>query len=295
MSTNKQKTWIITLAILAIVLLGTTLYTCNSVKTLTIQLDDTTNAKRLLDSQVVVMDLQINQLSQDTSKLSQELRDRLREIKNLRSQLAKALKDKKIAIAKALVLQKQVDQLMLKIQDLEAEIARLQAENKVLRDSNTLLVFQKEVVTKTKDSILIVSSKLNVANIVFTPLGKIWFLGKSRIVEKAKQVKIVSISFDLEDNPFAPSGLKQLYISILKPNGSVASAQKDKIQDTTNNKELEYTFKSEANFTQGQPTKGITYKWDLDLLKEKLEPGTYFIKVYDPVGYLMGENSYRLQ
>lgn len=295
MSTNKQKSWIIALAILAIALLGTTFYTCNSVKTLTIQLEDTTNAKHLLDSQVAVMDAQINQLSQDTTKLSQDLRDKLREIKNLRAQLAKALKDKKIAIAKALELQKQVDALNQRIKDLEEEIARLKAENQVLRDSNTLLVYEKATVTKTKDSILKVGAQLKVANIVFTPVGKIWFLGKSRIVEKAKQVKTVTISFDLEDNPFAPSGLKQLYIAVVKPNGSIASAQKDKIKDTVNNKELEYTFKSEANFTQGQYTKGISYKWDLQILKEKLDAGTYIVKVYDAVGFLMGENVYKLQ
>ena len=95
--------------------------------------------------------------------------------------------------------------------------------------------------------------------------------------EKASRIEKIKVSFDINDNPIAREGKKDLYIVVKNPDGDLQT-----FTNTTSGtfisggKYTPYSDKISVNFQRGDP-KTVEFEWD----GEDFKKGKYSIEVYE--------------
>jgi len=188
-----------------------------------------------------------------------------------------------------------IETLKNDISGYENEIALLKLKNSELNSMNDKLIEQRDKVRKDydsslqeikeKDKVIDIGSTLQASNFNITPLDE-RKNGKTVETTKAKKVYKLRISFDLNENMIAKSGIKQLYIVLTDPAGKVvadatngSSSFKNREGETIN-----YTQAMEINYVQNK-RQTISFDWGGS---GKFETGTYKLEVYNN-GFKIGE------
>jgi hypothetical protein len=202
--------------------------------------------------------------------LIQDLRLRLEQQQFSRDELAKA--------------QTEINALRAEVYNYRDELDLIRKENAQLAQENsrlsTIVDDQEEdlSVLQTEKDQLNEQLRMHVMTLKTSNMQVAGFKKRSgdRVTAevKAKSVDLVRIDFTFEDNPFMPAGPVNVYVRIIDPSGNL------RVMDANNmamiaGKEMQFTFKTELNFTN----KGETYH--LEWVDPKgFQKGLYNIGLY---------------
>ena len=169
----------------------------------------------------------------NNTQLQGTLSERQTEINNLKKQISAITSNRKATAAELAQARKLIAQLNGKIDEMVVEIDRLKGENQVLSSINQQLNTQKQQLTTEKQQLSEnlttteaakrqvedVASTLHASNLNIIPIN-VKNSGKEKETTTAKRVDLLRISFNLDENRVAPSGSKELYISVTDPKWS---------------------------------------------------------------------------
>lgn len=176
----------------------------------------------------------------------------------------------------------------------KTQVETLKGEKLVLTQEKNMAIQERDNVKKNYDSatmiirekeeVIDVASTLKASN--FSILGINEKNGNEKTTTIAKRVDKLRISFDIDENRVAQSGLKNIFVCITGPNGKplAAESQGSGKFSTRSGEEKYYTQKIDLNYTQGQrQTLSIDWKQNTGF-----ETGDYKIEVYNN-GFKIGE------
>lgn len=205
-------------------------------------------------------------------------------------------------LTKANATKEELAQAKALIASLNTDIESYKQQIEVLKGENTQLTQEKIAVTqerdavqknydaaqstlKEKEGVIDVGSTLHASSfgIVGVDLKK---NGKEKETTKAKRVDILRISFTLDENRIAPSGMKDLYVCITAPDGKPVAVEAlgSGVFKTREDGDKTYTQKVQVNYTQGQ-RQVVSFDWKQNT---EFQVGDYKIEVYHN-GFKIGE------
>lgn len=173
--------------------------------------------------------------------------------------------EKRLLTEKSLAISKGVLVMNKKIVNLEND------RNKLAQ------LFQKEKKESDKKTELLkYASNLSLSN--FNLQGvKVRNSGKEVETDRASRIDKIKVSFDINDNPLAGNGKKEFYLTIYKPDGSVATFDNVTSGSFNNNGKLQaFSDKITLNYEHGT-TNHVNFEWESDDFKR----GDYVIEVYE--------------
>lgn len=197
-------------------------------------------------------------------------------------QLRKELEDEKKKGGKNLErikeLQAEINTLKDIMRELVARIDALQKENEGLKKDTTRLKAERRVLStqvkqvteekKVLEERMVLAEKLNVTGVLFSALNK---KGKNeKKIEKAKQLKV---TFTIPQNNSTPVGIKNIYLRITSPEGSLlGNAGSFAFEGTS----LQCTARKQIEYG-GEEIGGITIFWDVNTTLTK---GEYLVELF---------------
>ena len=245
----------------------------------------------LLDEATMRYDL----LKTNNAKKDSTITTRDREISEKRKRIQSLL-------SKANATQAELAEAKKLIAELNSDIEVYKEQIETLKGENMQLTQEKEAVTeeklkveknldlakssiKERDDVIDVGSTLHAANFNITGVNE-KRNGKEKETTTAKRVDKLRITFDLDENRIATSGIKDLYISITAPDGSpVAVEALGSGKFTTRDGENKFfTHRIEINYTQGQ-RQTVSFDWKQNA---NFATGNYKIEVFHN-GFKIGE------
>ncbi|GEM52974.1 hypothetical protein F0358_03005 [Empedobacter brevis] len=274
------------------------------------------NAKNSIE-----MQSDINDLERSREILKQELRIVRADFDDAKTRVVK--KDSSLSYQDRLILEKQKEiQAILNKEDItgdelnrakrlitslqadikvyKEEIVRLKDENKKLTNKNTELTSQNSNLTDQKQAVethlneekeshqnLIkeTNSTLSISNYTITGL-RVKSSGKEIETTRARRIDKVRVSFDLDKNLNATSEIKELYVTVYKPNGEIGKFKGANSGETTlrSGSSIDYSDRVKVDYNNMSGSR-VTFDWvDYDFPK-----GEYKIDIYQN-GYKVGQN-----
>lgn len=168
------------------------------------------------------------------------------------------------------------------------EIDSLNRLNKNLQAENMMVKGQLEESTKQIDSLnannedlsqkVAIASQLDVNNLQMKLLDK-----RGKETNRLKKAKNLQVDFSLAKNVTAKNGVRQIYVRITTPSGTVLTQGGT---FTYENRSLQYSMRKQIEYT-GKETPVTTY-WDV---QEFLSDGTYQVSIFSE-GSLIGSRSF---
>lgn len=301
---KKTKEYII-IGILSAALVGSVSYnviqsqkTEENTRLFAIDLKDEKNAKILLQKELDSLSGEFEKTKEGLdvrdsllSKRDAEIFDKQKEIQNI--------------LNKSEVSESELKQARRMIAALNADIGRFKQEILVLKQQNDSLTVANTSLTDEKNTIseeLIsekekaqeteanVRSTFSISNYKLTGL-QVKRSGKEVETDKAKRIDKLRVSFDLDENQYAETGVKEIFIAIYKPDGTLgkfANATAGSI-DTWSLGTVNYSDKIKFNYTKGS-NQNISFDWE----DYEFPKGTYKIDLYQN-GFKIGQKSLDLR
>ena len=291
-TTGGNNTKNIIIGALAVVLLGTWgyfLYDKNkSTEQFQVKSMEATTAVSARDSVQMAYNealTRLDSLTGSNNNLQGQLTDRQTEIVKLKNEINKIVGNRNATAADLKRARNLIASLNGKINNLEAEVARLMGENQQLAATNTVLhqekqdletnlqtaTAEKEELAQTVD----VGSTFSASNInikTFKEKGN----GKEKETTTAKRVDKLLVSFDVE-NRIARSGPADIYVIVTAPNGQTITDANlgSAVLTTRNDGDRAFTYKTTIEYEQGT-RKTI----QVPLRQSNFQTGDYRIEVY---------------
>lgn len=235
----------------------------------------------------------LDSITGTNNNLQGQLSDRTSEIGKLKSEINGILKKRNATVAELSKAKDLITQLNSKIENLEADNARLTGENQQLSSANTQLTTEKstleqnlQTTTAEKDELATtvdVASTFSAANFQITPIHE-RRNGKEKTTSTAKRVDKLVLDFDVE-NRIAKTGPAQLYVIVTAPDGHVISDASMSSGTFTTRNEGDKSFTSMVSTDYEQ---GTTKKISLPIRQNDFQTGDYKIEVYHN-GFKIGE------
>jgi len=265
-------------------------------------------------------DLVITNTSSQRDQLQKELEDATRIYDMIKTSSANMVHSKDSTISKKdreiAAKREKIQQLLSKVGATEQELAQaknliaslnndivkyktqvetLEGEKIVLTKEKNMVIQQRDKVQKDFDSatnvikqkeeVIDVATTLHASNFSILGINETGN-GKEKKTSTAKRVDKLRISFDIDENRVAQSGIKNIYVCITGPDGKplAAEAMGSGNFNTRDGAQKFYTQKIELNYTQGQrQTLSIDWKQNTNFTT-----GDYKIEVYNN-GFKIGE------
>jgi len=177
----------------------------------------------------------------------------------------------------------------------KTQVETLKGEKLVLTQEKNMVIQERDMVQKNFDSatsvikqkeeVIDVASTLQASNFSILGINE-RSNGNERETTIAKRVDKLRISFDIDENRVAQSGMKNIFVCITGPSGKplAVEAQGSGKFNTRDGEQRYYTQKIDVNYTQGQrQTLSIDWKQNTDF-----ETGDYKIEVFNN-GFKIGE------
>ena len=291
--------------ILIVALLGTWAYiiydknkTKESITQLQMEYTNVDSARNVIEQEYNDALARLDTATGNNTELQGNLSERQAEITNLKKQISAITSNRKATAGELAQARKLIGQMNSKIGEMVAEIDRLKGENQVLTTNNQELNTQKQQLrtekTQLEENLTTteaarrqvedVASTLHASNMNITPIN-IKGSGKEKETNTAKRVDVMRISFNLDENRVAPTGEKELYVSVTAPNGQpITLASGSGTFDTREEGSKPYTNKVNVQYEQGKRA-NVSFDWKQD---GKYQTGDYRIQVYHN-GFKIGE------
>lgn len=235
----------------------------------------------------------LDSITGNNNNLQGQLTDKNTEISKLKSEINSILKKKNATQAELAKAKDLINQLNSKIENLEADNARLTGENQQLTSANTQLTEEKttlqqnlQTTTAEKDelaSTVDVASTFSASNFQISPIHE-KKNGKEKTTTTAKRVDKLVVSFDVE-NRIAKSGPADMYVIVTAPDGKVISDPSMNSGTFTTRNEGDKTFTSKASLDYEQGTRKAV---SVPIRQNDFQTGDYKIEVYHN-GFKIGE------
>jgi outer membrane murein-binding lipoprotein Lpp len=218
------------------------------------------------------------------------------EIGRLKSQIQSILSNSRANASDLSRARTLITQLNRKVKSYEERIAELEGENTRLSEYSQTITKERDSTVTTNIALaqkVRLGAVLHASNIRMIPLD----LRRSGKVEKetgkAKKVDVLRVSFDIDENRIAENGIKDLYLRIMGPNGSLLSnaAYGSGVTSTFDGQTLNYTMAKQVSLTQGQPVSNISLDWRQE---SDYARGDYQIEIYNE-GYKIGGGKVHLK
>lgn len=260
---------------------------------LTIQLSATDAAKNDLQRELNDAVMNLDMLKTSSAKAEVLLKTKDKDIEDLKQNIQKILSDKSATAAQLSQARSMIKQLKENIQSYAAEIQKLKGENVALTEEKRVVTEERDVVRRhfdsaktvisDKEKIIDIGSTLHASNLNVTGV-KERSNGKEKETTTAKRVDKLKISFDLDENRITQSGLKELYINLIAPDGSVIVIPGGEKFVTRDGVEKQATKKVQIDYKQGE-----RQQVQFELAKvQNFIPGDYKIEIYNN-GFKIGE------
>jgi predicted nucleic acid-binding Zn-ribbon protein len=235
----------------------------------------------------------LDSITGNNNNLQGQLTDKTTEISKLKSEINSILKKKNATQAELAKAKDLINQLNSKIENLEADNARLTGENQQLTSSNTQLTEEKtalqqnlQTTTAEKDelaSTVDVASTFSASNFQISPIHE-KKNGKEKTTTTAKRVDKLKVDFDVE-NRIAKSGPADMYVIVTAPDGKVISDPSMNSGTFTTRNEGDKTFTSKVSVDYEQGTRKAM---SVPIRQNDFQTGDYKIEVYHN-GFKIGE------
>jgi phage shock protein A len=235
----------------------------------------------------------LDSITGTNNNLQGQLSDRTSEIAKLKSQINGILKKRNATQAELAKAKDLINELNSKIENLEADNARLTGENQQLTSANTQLTTEKstleqnlQTTTAEKDelaSTVDVASTFSASNFKITPI-KEKRNGKEKTTTTAKRVDKLVVDFDVE-NRIAKTGPADLYVIVTAPDGKVISDPSLNSGTFTTRTEGDKSFTNKVSIDYEQGTRKAV---SIPIRQNDFQTGDYKIEVYNN-GFKIGE------
>lgn len=301
---SKKKEYII-IGILSILLLGSVGYNIyqgqeqkQTSALYQIDLKDEVSAKILLQDQLDSLTNEFEKTKEGIdvrdsllSKRDAEIFDKQREIQNILNKSDVSVSELKQARRMIAALNADIGRFKQEIVVLKQQNDSLSVANQTITtEKNTIaeeLVTEKEKAQETENN---VRSTFSISNYKLAGL-QVKKSGKEVETDKAKRIDKLRVSFDLDPNTYAETGVKEIFIAIYKPDGTLgkfADASPGTL-DTWSLGTVQYSDKVRFNYTQGA-VQNISFDWE----DYEFPKGTYRIDLYQN-GFKIGQKSLDLR
>jgi ribosomal protein L24 len=285
----------ILLGVLIVALLGTWGYflwdknnSDNQRQQLSMQLTSSDSSKNDLQRELNDAVMSLDMLKSSNARADSLISSKDNEIQGLKARIQKIINDKSSTSSQLAQARGLIKQLKGNIENYTAEIEKLKGENIQLAEQKRVITEERDVVRKhfdsaktvikDKEGIIDIGSTLHASN--FNVVGV-----KEKETTTAKRVDKLKITFDLDENRITQSGLKEIYVNIIAPDGSaiIMPAGANKFV-TREGLERSATKKVEVDYKQGE-----RQKVQIELAKaQNFMPGDYKIEIYNN-GFKIGE------
>ena len=235
----------------------------------------------------------LDSITGTNNNLQGQLSDRTSEIAKLKTEINSILKKRNATQAELAKAKDLITQLNSKIENLEADNARLTGENQQLTSANTQLTTEKttleqnlQTTTAEKDelaSTVDVASTFSASNFQITPIHE-RKNGKEKTTTHAKRVDKLVLNFDVE-NRIAKSGPADMYVIVTAPDGKVISDPSMNSGTFTTRNEGDKSFTSKVSVDYEQGTRKAM---SVPIRQNDFQTGDYKIEVYHN-GFKIGE------
>lgn len=265
--------------------------------------------KSRINEEVTHLTEENNQLNTRLDSITRELDVRINEITSLngnvealvkvKEQLEKERKlDKNRSANDIARLNAQIDSYLTLLEEKDADIVRLKAQNVQLFSENKELKSDKfeieeEMAIINKKTVdleekINLASQLKAENIVVAAVNS---RGREREGEfRNRQLSKLKVSFNIADNKVAESGLRDVFIQVLSPNDQVIfDIAKGSGTFELNGKEHFYTSKQDFVFNNTQQQLTYFYEKGSDYVK-----GDYAVKIFSD-GWEIGKTSFEVK
>lgn len=209
--------------------------------------------------------------------------------------LANANGDKsKLAEARKLIasLNSDIEDYKSQVEVLKGEKIKLTAEKEqVIQEKNKVIedLESTKNIVKEKEDIIDIGSTLHASHFNITGINEKKG-GKEVATNTAKRVDKFRVSFDIDENRIAQSGIKDIFIAITSPDGKVVTDANNPIKFIDRNGDEKICTKLiSLSYTQGQ-RQPLSFDWKA----ADFTTGDYKIEVYNN-GFKIGEGVYHLK
>lgn len=189
--------------------------------------DEKSELQKNFDATLVRLD----SISGNNNQLQGKLTARTSEISKMKIEIRSILNKKNATATELARAQNLVNELNVKLNNLEEEVAKLTQENQTLSTEKVVLTHEKEQLStdlqttstakQELEKKVDVASTLNASNITITPINT-KRNGKEVATTTAKRVDKLVISFDV-DNRIAQAGQTDVFVCITSPDGKPVS------------------------------------------------------------------------
>jgi len=216
-------------------------------------------------------------ISQALAETNLTLQEDLKNERTISDQLVEVAKD----------LENQKDTLSIKVEDLETEKENLAAETeKLIKEKESLQKDNEKLNEKINRAAILVTENVTAHGVRFKNNGKIKNTKDYRRTEKIK------ICYEIQKNPSAQSGLKELLVRITHPEGfTLAVAETGSGHFTSaQDVDMQYTTTADIDYKSDE-TQGFCTYWAYD---NELSPGIYLVEIFH-LGHLIGDTNFELK
>ena len=268
---------------------------------LTSQIVNSDSAKNELQRELDDAALRLDALKTSNVKADSLIKTKDKDIDALRARVQSIINNRNATKSQLAEAQRLIAQLKGNIEMYTAQIDSLQNANAQLTENNRVVTQQRDVVQHSydsanqviqhKDTVIDVGSTLEASNFSIEGI-KEKNSGKEKVTSTAKRVDKLRISFTLDANRITPSGSKDIYVSIIAPDGKPVQVQDlgSGTFTTRDGVQKPFTKKIQVNYVQGQK-QPVKVEWSQD---SKFQTGDYKIAIYNN-GFEIGDGTVTLK
>jgi len=183
---------------------------------------------------------------------------------------------------------RQMDSLYTVNRELVAENERIREEYQAERRENSNLTRQKEELANKVN----MASTMKIYSLTAHP---VFFKGGSKETEtnRANRAERIRLDFTLAQNDLVQAGSKIFYVRIADPTKSIiCKGTGDEYSFNANGETLQFTEKVRVNYDNKETDVRAYYIKPSDV---QMQPGYYFVDVYEQGGKLVGQTSFELK
>lgn len=258
-----------------------------------------------LEEKILSFERTIEDQNMAMAEKDRQLSEKDQQIADLLDRLEKAKADGKLSDGKFRQLEERVRQLQRYVDQYKEQVAVLTAQNdsltgevaglkevqKAMTESYQALEEEKVKTQKQLAETVKVASVLKVSNLQFFDITK---NRNDRFDDiKRRKLRDIKVCFNVMENLIADPGIRDFYIVIENPDGTVKTNMTDGTSGTFFYEGIEKTYTATASVDYNRMTQQICVPYIPEDENKKYQKGIHYVSIYGE-GNLVGQSSFRV-